>query len=223
MDGLLINTEDIYTLVTNEILTEYGKGPLTWDLKVQLQGLPGPEACRKVLDHFQLPVTPQEFDRKNIELQCKMWPKCSFLPGALDLIRYLHSKNIPIALCTSSAKHKFEGKTSHLKHGFELFDAIVTGDDPRIPPGRGKPFPDIWLVGLKELNNKFKANIQPEECLIFEDGVPGVTAAKAAGGYVVWIPHPDAYDVLGDTDAILDGKGELISSLVHLDKAKFGL
>ncbi|SCV01252.1 LAME_0G15016g1_1 [Lachancea meyersii CBS 8951] len=223
MDGLLINTEDLYTLVTNEILAEFGKGPITWDVKIQLQGLPGPQAARKVLDHYQVPLTLAELEEKSVVLQHKKWPTCSFLPGALDLIRYLHSNNIPIALCTSSAKHKYEGKTGHLKQGFELFDVIITGDDPRIPPGRGKPFPDIWQLGLKQLNAKFNTEIRPEECIIFEDGLPGVAAAKAAGAYVVWVPHPDALEVLGDTETVLNGKGEVLASLTHLDKAKFGL
>ncbi len=43
MDGLLINSEDVYTEVTDEILAENNKGPLTWDVKVTLQGKPGPE------------------------------------------------------------------------------------------------------------------------------------------------------------------------------------
>ncbi|SCU92062.1 LAFA_0F07734g1_1 [Lachancea sp. 'fantastica'] len=223
MDGLLINTEDLYTVVTNEILAEFGKGPLTWDVKIQLQGLPGPQASTKILEHYKIPLTLAELDQRNLELQHKKWPTCSFLPGALELIRYLHSKKVPIALCTSSAKHKYEGKTGHLKQGFELFDVIITGDDPRIPPGRGKPFPDIWQIGLAQLNEKFGSDICPDECIIFEDGLPGVAAAKAAGAYVVWVPHPDALEVLGDLEAVLSGKGEVLNSLAQLDKAKFGL
>ncbi|PVH72241.1 hypothetical protein DL98DRAFT_433592, partial [Cadophora sp. DSE1049] len=38
MDGLLLNTEDLYTVVTNEILHEYGKPDLPWRKKAQLQG-----------------------------------------------------------------------------------------------------------------------------------------------------------------------------------------
>lgn len=39
--------------------------------------------------------------------------------------------------------------------GFDLFDGnIVTGDDERIPKGRGKPSPDIWLVALQQLNSR---------------------------------------------------------------------
>lgn len=223
MDGLLINTEDIYTTVTNEILGQHGKGPLTWDVKIQLQGLPGAEACKKVIAHYELPFTPEEFDRKNVQIQTSKWSSCEFLPGALDLIQYLKSQNLPIALCTSSAKMKYHGKTSHLRHGFDLFDVIITGDDPRIPKGRGKPFPDIWHLGLDGLNKKFGTDIKPEECIVFEDGVPGVQAGKAANAYVVWVPHPHAFEVLGDTDAILEGRGELLKSLEDFDKEKFGL
>lgn len=101
MDGLLINTEDIYTETLNETLTEFGKGPLTWDVKIQLQGLPGPEAGKKVIQYYELPMTLDEYDRRNVALQSLKWGTCEFLPGALDLLKYLKTKGIPIALCTS--------------------------------------------------------------------------------------------------------------------------
>ena len=43
MDGLLIDSEDIYTTITDTILKEYGKPNLPWSIKAQLQGRPGPE------------------------------------------------------------------------------------------------------------------------------------------------------------------------------------
>lgn len=46
MDGLLINSEDIYTEVTNQILEEHGKGKLPWEIKIQLQGRPGPDVSQ---------------------------------------------------------------------------------------------------------------------------------------------------------------------------------
>lgn len=223
MDGLLINTEDIYTLTLNEILADHGKGPLTWDVKVHLQGLPGPQAAAKVIETYNLPLTPNEYEKLNVEIQSKKWGDSAFLPGALELIKHLKSKNIPIALCTSSSKLKFELKTQRLKEGFKLFDAIVTGDDERIPSGRGKPFPDIWQIGLKELNVADGTNFQPDECLVFEDGLPGVKAGLAFGAYVIWVPHPGAFKYLGDTEALLNGNGQLLKSLEDLELAKFGL
>lgn len=43
MDGLLIDSEDFYTICTNEVLREFGKPDLPWNIKAQLQGRPGPE------------------------------------------------------------------------------------------------------------------------------------------------------------------------------------
>jgi len=43
MDGLLIDSEDIYSKVTNEVLAQYGKPELPWSIKAQLQGRPGPQ------------------------------------------------------------------------------------------------------------------------------------------------------------------------------------
>ena len=43
MDGLLIDSEDKYTLITNEVLAMYGKPELPWSIKAQLQGRPQPE------------------------------------------------------------------------------------------------------------------------------------------------------------------------------------
>lgn len=45
MDGLLIDSEDKYTIITNAILQEYGKPLLPWSIKAQLQGRPAPEVC----------------------------------------------------------------------------------------------------------------------------------------------------------------------------------
>ena len=43
MDGLLIDSEDLYSIITNEILQKYGKPILPWSIKAQLQGRPQPE------------------------------------------------------------------------------------------------------------------------------------------------------------------------------------
>lgn len=45
MDGLLIDSEDKYTMITNEVLQMYGRPMLPWSVKAQLQGRPQPEVC----------------------------------------------------------------------------------------------------------------------------------------------------------------------------------
>ena len=100
-----------------------------------------------------------------------------------------------VALATSAHEANFKLKTSHLSELFSVFETHrrVLGDDARIPPGRGKPLPDIYLIALKTINDSLPASepaIRPEECLVFEDSVPGVESGRRAGFRVVWCPHP---------------------------------
>lgn len=227
MDGLLINSEEIYTRVTNQILKEHGKGELPWDVKIHLQGRPGPEASRYFLDWAQLPYTPEEYYKLTSEKQRHLWKETKFMPGALELLQYLDKHNVPFALATSSHHDNYVLKTNHLRDGFDLFGKhIVVGDDERIPKGRGKPHPDIWQVALASLNDDRPADdqIKPEECLVFEDGMPGVISGKAAGARVVWVPDQRTLKVLGEEKvAELIGDHEILESLADLDKSKYGL
>lgn len=229
MDGLLLNTEDLYTEATNRVLAEHGKEPLPWEVKINLQGRPGHDAAHHFLQWSQLPYTPEQLFAKTSKIQEELWPRAAFLPGALELLQYLDEKKIPFALATSSHSANYQKKTAHLRHGFDLFGHhVVTGDDVRVPPGRGKPNPDIWWVALESLNAERRAageeEIKPEECLVFEDGVPGVQAGIAAAAKVVWIPHAEARKVLGDDmHNIIGDNGEILDSLLDLDKQKYGL
>jgi pseudouridine-5'-monophosphatase len=164
-----------------------------------------------------------------LKKQESKWSKCKFLPGARELLQYLHANHIPIALATSSNRYNYERKTGHLREvGFDMFGThIVTGDDERVPKGRGKPFPDIWLAALKSLNSQLKSGepeIQPKECLVFEDAVPGLTAGKAAGAFVIWVPDQRALEILdGDEHKHIGDQGVILSSLKDFDPSKYGL
>ncbi|KAK5165440.1 uncharacterized protein LTR77_008969 [Saxophila tyrrhenica] len=199
MDGLLIDSEDLYTICTNEVLREYGKPDLPWHIKAQLQGRPGPEAGRIFNEWAQLPISREEFYTKTRALQEKHFPSTQPLPGVPALLSHLASTTSPkihLALATSSMAANFALKTSHLESTlFQHFPPAhrVLGDDPRIGAGRGKPAPDIYLVALETINARLReeggTEVQPQECLVFEDSVPGVEAGRRAGMQVVWCPH----------------------------------
>ncbi|CDK24299.1 unnamed protein product [Kuraishia capsulata CBS 1993] len=233
MDGLLISSEDIYTIAISEVLHLHGHPSLSWDVKVQLQGLPGPVASQKVLDYYEMPYTAEELFQKTSEAQLKLWPTVKFMPGAYELLKYLAEKGVPIALATSSSTDKYYLKTEKLQDGFKYFgDHRVTGDDPRIPPGRGKPFPDIWHIALESLNSERTKNgldkILIEECLVFEDGAPGVRAGTSAGAHVIWVPDERALqvmsqDVIDDLVGSKREKGTILGSLADFKPAEYGL
>ena len=91
----------------------------------------------------------------------------------------------------------------------------MLGDDPRIKPGRGKPAPDIYLLALKTINDTLKAQgkgereVRLEECLVFEDSVPGIEAGRRAGMRVIWCPHPElGKEFRGKEEKVLAGRSE---------------
>lgn len=231
MDGLLIDTEDMYTIATNNVLAKYNKGPLPWSIKVHLQGRPGQSSARVLLDWAKLPLTVDELLAQTNKEQAKLWPKTKLMPGAHELLQFLSDNKIPVALATSSTTEKYHMKADHLQKAFKLFGRhIVTGDDPRIPDGHGKPDPDIYLVALESINEDRRAanlpDIKPEECLVFEDGVAGVEAGQAAGMTVIWVPHPELVKFYGQEkikEIISKGKGEIVSSLNDFNKLKYKL
>ena len=223
MDGTLLNTEDLYTESIDIILKRYNKGPFTWDVKIHVQGMPGPQAQRYVIDSYDLPVTPEEYGRIALEVQSALWHRSQWLPGAQDLLKRLKQEGIAVALGTSSGLANYNLKTKHLD--FSVFGKhIVTGDDPRIPPGRGKPNPDIWYACLDSINVERRAageeEIRIDECLVFEDGLPGVRSGISAGALVIWIPHTEAVPLLGENKLLVKDRGEMLGLLedFHYDK-----
>jgi pseudouridine 5'-phosphatase len=209
VDGLLINSEDIYTTCTNLILHEYNRPNLPWNVKARLQGRPGPESHRLLQEWAQLPHTTDEFFTKMRAHQKRLFPETEPLPGVEVLLNTLTSQRekdvgyasgtelpvVEMAVATSSNRPNFELKTSHLPHILSFFppENVVLGDDERVKPGRGKPAPDIYLLALQTINDRRAkaqlAEIYPEECLVFEDAVPGVEAGRRAGMQVAWVPH----------------------------------
>ncbi|KAI9723950.1 MAG: hypothetical protein M1812_000668 [Candelaria pacifica] len=199
MDGLLIDSEDLYTICTNTVLREYGKPDLPWNIKAQLQGRPGPEAAKIFHEWAHLPISDEELRNKVAVLQRHHFPSSQPLPGVPTLLKNLSSTTSPlvhIALATSSHAVNFKLKTDHLQDLFSVFpeERRVLGDDSRIPPGKGKPAPDIYLLALKTINDGIRREgkepeIGPEECLVFEDSVPGIEAGRRAGMRVIWCPH----------------------------------
>ncbi|KAF8701351.1 hypothetical protein HU200_033681 [Digitaria exilis] len=134
-----------------------------------------------------------------------------FFAGVLGLIHHLHSKGIPLAVATGTHKHHFALKTQNHQEIFSLMHHIVTGDDKEVKAG--KPSPDIFLAAMR----RFEGNVEPSNCLVFEDAPLGVTAGKNAGMHVVMVPDP-RLDVSYHKEA-----DKVLSSLLDFEPNEWGL
>lgn len=69
MDGLLIDSEDLYTIVTNAILQKYGRPLLPWSIKAQMQGRPQPEV-RPTLYIVMYGILTKYLGRQDLQRLC---------------------------------------------------------------------------------------------------------------------------------------------------------
>ncbi|XP_044752043.1 probable pseudouridine-5'-phosphatase isoform X2 [Coccinella septempunctata] len=212
MDGLLLDTEILYTKAYENILLREFKIKMPKDFKSKIMGLNTDKVNEKFIETFKLPITAEKFQEiKDKELNALL-SKNEKMPGAKKLVEHLHKKNIPIAVATSSGQQSFDLKTQNHKEFFKLFNHIVLGSsDPEVK--KGKPAPDIFLVCASRFPNKPK----PEDCLVFEDSPNGVQGAKAAGMQVVMVPDPNL-DKEQTKDATL-----VLKSLEEFKPEAFGL
>ncbi|KAG9316762.1 HAD-like domain-containing protein [Chiua virens] len=207
MDGLLIDTESVYTKVTNDILAPYGV-QMTWEIKAGLMGKVQEEAAAHLLSFFpSIPLTAETYLAQRTIAQDRLWPTVRPLPGVSKLLAHLAKHKIPIAVATSSKRRNFLLKSANLHE--EIFgyfgcgagvERVVCGDDVA-GKTTGKPDPYIFLfaardklerdVGEGEEGVRPEVVLERRKGLVFEDAIPGVEAGKRAGMSVVWVPDPN--------------------------------
>jgi pseudouridine 5'-phosphatase len=225
LDGLLLNTEDIYSLCANDVLAKYGRPPIPWHIKAHLMSVSDGWIGDIFHDWAKLPISRERFVEEMAREQQIHFPECTPLPGAVELLsdlkkaRNKKGQKISLALASSSKRENYELKTSSSKSKdlLKLFpeESVTLGDDPGLKRGRGKPAPDIYTLALDTINRNLprgQHDIEPAECLVFEDSVLGVEAGRRAGMRVLWVPDPGlAKEYKGREQDVLAGRNDLVN------------
>ena len=208
MDGLLLDTEGIYTEVTQQIVGEYGK-VFDWSVKEKIIGRRSIQAAEIIVESLDLPISPQDYLDSRKDVLLEKFKDTEALPGAKEMTTHFFKLGIPQAIATSSSSPMFEAKFEKHKKWFSQFTQIVRGDDPELK--EGKPAPDIFLLAAN------RVGVDPAECLVFEDAPTGTEAALAAGMSVVVVPDPNM------NHCHYKNASQIISSLKDFDPEYWGL
>jgi pseudouridine-5'-monophosphatase len=179
MDGVLLDTEKLYTEATQQIVGRFGK-VFDWSVKGHMIGRPAMDSARYLVQALDLPITPEQYLAEREVIFTTLMPTADAMPGARELVEALADRGVPIAVATSSARPLYELKTTRHRDWFARFRAVVTADDPRVRAG--KPAPDIFLLAADELG------AAPASCVVIEDAPSGVAAGRAAGMQVIAVP-----------------------------------
>lgn len=145
-----------------------------WDEFLSHGGMAAPDIVADLNRTYGLHMEPhtvaaQKRERYDYLLETETLP---VIPETIGLVHRLQAEGIPYAIGTGSV---MAGACATLRAAgiADLFSVIVTPDD--VPPGRGKPQPDIFLLAAERMG------VAPAECVVFEDAEPGIRAAQAAG------------------------------------------
>ena len=179
MDGLLLDTEVLYTIAQQKVLDQF-EIKFTPEVKAKMMGRKALEGASVMIEHYGIDMDPQKFIDDRNEILAKLFPNCDLMPGALRLLRHFKKHNVPMAVATSSTRCHFNLKITKHKALFDqMFDYVVTGDDVE----KSKPDPEIFVKAAQ----KYDEDIDPSKVLVFEDAVLGVEAANAAKMNAVWV------------------------------------
>ncbi|XP_040571914.1 uncharacterized protein [Lepeophtheirus salmonis] len=183
VDGLLLDTENIYTLAQQEILNPFGV-KFTNEAKCLMMGQKPLDGANTLIEHYNLEnkLDPKDFLKQRYELCDKLFPDCKLLPGVEKLLKHLKSHSIPAAVATGSEAQHFKLKTqSHSKLFEDSFRHIITSDLVK----KSKPHPEIFLLAASRF--KGYSTEENDQVLVFEDSPLGIQAASAAGFHSVLI------------------------------------
>ena len=129
----------------------------------------------------------------------ELWPitlqNTGLMPGAYNLLTQLHKKNHTLAVATAADRNWAMRWLTNFNL-LPYFQAISTGEDVK----NNKPAPDVYLHAAQQLS------VNPQRCLVFEDSLVGVEAAKSAGMIVVAVPNHVTRSLdFNHADGIIDG------------------
>lgn len=180
LDGTLVDSMSTHYRAWRYALQNNGAPheAFLWDEFIAHGGMAAPDIVSDLNRIYKLQMNPQlvaaqKRARYDYLLETEKLP---IIEETVGLVRKLKAKNIPYAIGTGSV---IDGARATLRSAGieELFSIIVTPDD--VPPGRGKPKPDIFLLAAERMG------VPANECVVFEDAQPGIRAAEAAG--MAWV------------------------------------
>ncbi|MBA7617501.1 Beta-phosphoglucomutase [subsurface metagenome] len=192
MDGVLADTAPHHLLAWQETFAKRGINFTEADFKRGF-GIRNDAIIKNTLGEQ---VTPDEIEaiarEKEATFRRIIGKDIKPLPGALELVKALDEGGISMAIASSTTIENIHLIVGSLGIA-DYFKAVITGHDVT----EGKPSPQVFLLAAQRLG------AEPKNCIVVEDAVAGVKAAKSAGMYCVAVSNSHPQEKLKEADLIV--------------------
>lgn len=185
MDGVISDTQKIHSTVESELLLKYGIRLSPEEITRRFSGVSGRDMWPAIFKDAGVSCPSPEVlsDQVWNSLMSRPINEIVAMPGAIDFITWLRRKSILLGVASGSRPAFIERVLGTLKLRSE-FHTITSAKEVV----HGKPAPDVFMLAASRLG------IAPDECVVIEDGINGMLAARAAGMYcIALVSDSDTY------------------------------
>ena len=195
LDGSLVDSMWIWGEIDREYLGRFGIELKSRDeIKEKIEGMSFHETAIYIKERYGI---PDSIEQMKADWNQMAWDKYErevpLKPGIPDFLEGCRRRGLLLGIATSNSRELAENvlRVHQLQ---DYFQSILTGSEIL----KGKPAPDVYLKVAEALD------VRPEECLVFEDILPGIWAGKNAGMTVCAVADEDSAPSWKEKQAISD-------------------
>jgi len=193
LDGTLIDNNGFHLQAWREYLKQIGKAMTDEEYKIHLNGRTWRDAMEYIYGRRLPDEEAMQYYLEKARIYREIYaPFIVPVTGLVELLQFLQSRSIPMAIATSGIDINIDFMFEHVAIR-QYFTLIVNSSHV----SKGKPDPEIYLKTASLLG------VHPENCLVFEDALVGIHAAKAAHMKVTGITTTHPASELAEADHII--------------------
>lgn len=207
-DGVITDSEILHLRAFNKVLAQFNVEIENKDYYTKYLGYTDADCFGKLIEDGLLDIDRQKIaeliKQKNHIFEELARTEGRTIEGVQEFLKMLSQNNVPMAICSGALLSEIELllEEANLRH---YFVTIVSAEHVN----KGKPHPEGFLLALEKLNEHRDKPVKASRCVVIEDSLWGLQAAKAAGMHSVAVTNSYDAEQLHMADKIVAGLSKL--------------